>query len=164
MATKAVFMSDGDPDHDKFAFFRPTKYGASGEQDVYTVRGLFTFVDTGTQMEAEIDFSGKGDMLSVWGFTPSEEGTGGSWHELIPIEGDTFTITNQYLEFDQNPDGELVDYPGDTMTFGSTPFTMVSYPAYSGDYTVGIGVEDLDGNRLWESVEVTVKDHSELGR
>ena len=42
------------------------------------------------------------------------------------------------------------------MTFGDTPFTMVPYYAYSGDYVLGIGVEDLDGNVIWEYAEVTV--------
>jgi hypothetical protein len=151
------FMSDGNEANDQFAFFSPTTYGADTEHDIYTVRGTYTLMDSGTQVDVEIDFSGEGDMLGVWGFTEAEDGSGGgAWHEIIPQPGDTFTITDEYLEFDQNPDGEFVDYNGGTMTFGGTPFTMVPYDAYSGDYALGIGVEDLDGNVTWEFAEVTV--------
>ena len=141
------YMSDGNEANDQFAFFEPTVYGASPSEDIYTVRGTYTFVDSGTEMDAEIDFNGDGDMQSVWGFSGDEDGSGaGTWHEITPQPGDTFTITDEYLEFDQNPDGEFVDYTGGIMTFGDTPFTMVPYYAYSGDYALAIGVEDLDGN------------------
>ena len=99
------YMSDGNEANDQFAFFSPTIYGADVSTDVYTVRGTYTFADTGTQIDAEIDFNGDGDMQSVWGFTDTGDGAG-AWHELSPVPGDTFTITDEYLEFDQNPDGE----------------------------------------------------------
>jgi hypothetical protein len=149
------FMSDGNEANDQFAFFSPTIYGADVSTDVYTVRGTYTFADTGTQVDAEMDFSGDGNMQSVWGFTDTGDGTG-TWHELSPTPGDTFNITDEYLEFDQNPDGKYVDYTGGTMTFGDTPFKMVPYYTYPGDYTLGIGVEDLDGNVTWEYANVTV--------
>jgi hypothetical protein len=149
------YMSDGNEANDQFAFFEPTVYGADTATDIYTVRGTYTFLDSGTQVEAEIDFNGDGDMQGVWGFTDSNDGSG-TWHEIIPTKGDTFTITEEYLEFDPNPDGEFVDYDGGTMTFGDTPFTMVPYYAYAGDYVLGIGVEDLDGNITWEFANVKV--------
>ena len=149
------YMSDGNEANDQFAFFAPTVYGSDTSTDIYTVRGTYTFLDSGTQIDAEMDFNGDGDMQGVWGFTESSDGTG-TWHEITPQSGDTFTITEEYLEFDQNPDGEFVDYDGGTMTFGDTPFTMVPYYAYPGLYTLGIGVEDLDGNISWEFVDITV--------
>ena len=153
------YISDGNEDNDQFAFFEPTVYGAEASEDIYTVRGTYTFVDSGTQTDAEMDFNGDGDMQGVWGFSGSDsDSDSGSWHEITPQKGDTFTITEEYLEFDNNPDGEFVDYDGGTMTFGDTPFTMVPYYAYTGDYTLGIGVEDLDGNLTWEFVDVTVTD------
>jgi hypothetical protein len=151
------FMSDGNEENDHFAFFNPTVYGADTGEDIYTVRGTYTFVDSGTQLDAEIDFDGDGDMRNVWGFVTSDDGSAaGTWYEIVPRPGDTFTITVQYLEFDENPEGEFVDYLGGTMTFGDTPFTMVPYYAYSGDYALGIAAEDLDGNMIWEFAEVTV--------
>jgi hypothetical protein len=151
------YMSDGNEANDEFAFFEPTVYGVDAAGDIYTVRGIYTFVDSGTEIEAEIDFNGDGDMQSVWGFSGESDGSGsGAWHEITPQPGDTFNITDEYLDFDQNPDGEFVDYAGGTMTFGDTPFTMVPYYAFSGNYALAIGVKDLDGNTTWEFTEVTV--------
>ncbi len=149
------YMSDGNEANDQFAFFQPTVYGADVAGDIYTVRGTYTFIDSGTEMDAEIDFNGEGDMQSVWGFSGEENGAG-AWHEINPQPGDTFSITDEYLDFDQNPEGEFVDYVGGSMTFGDTPFTMVPYYAFSGSYALAIGVEDLDGNTTWEFTEVTV--------
>ena len=149
------YMSDGNEANDQFAFFKPTVYGVDTTGDIYTVRGTYKFLDSGTEMDAEIDFNGDGDMQSVWGFSGESDGAG-TWHEITPQPGDTFNITDEYLDFDKNPDGEFVDYSGGTMTFGDTPFTMVPYYAFSGKYTLAIGVEDLDGNTTWEFNEVTV--------
>ncbi len=151
------FMSDGNEANDQFAFFSPTVYGADRERDIYSVRGTYVFVDSGTRSEAEIDFSGSGDMLSVWAFSGSDGASGvGTWHEITPHPGDTFTITDEYLEFDKDPDGRFADYDGGTMTFGDTPFTMLPYSAFPGEYALGIGVEDLDGNVTWDFAEVVV--------
>jgi hypothetical protein len=149
------YMSDGNEANDQFAFFEPTVYGEDSSTDIYTVRGTYTFLNSGTQMYAEIDFNGDGDMVGVWGFISGGSGAG-EWHEIIPQPGDMFTITDEYLEFDENPDGEFVDYDGGTMTFGDTPFTMVPYYAYAGDYVLAIGVEDLDGNTTWQFAYITV--------
>jgi hypothetical protein len=149
------YMSDGNEANDQFAFFEPTVYGADVSEDIYTVRGTYTFMDTGTLIDAEIDFNGNGDMQSVWGYSEENDGSG-TWHEITPKPGDTFTITDEYLEFDMNPDGEFVDYDGGVMTFGETPFTMVAYYVFPGDYTLAIGVEDLDGNITWEFTEIVV--------
>jgi hypothetical protein len=150
------YMSDGNEANDQFAFFEPTVYGVDTSGDIYTVRGTYKFTDSGNEMDAEIDFNGDGDMQRVWGFT-GDNNSSGAWHEITPNPGDTFTITDQYLDFDKNPDGELVDYVGGVMTFGDTPFTMVPYYAFSGKYTLGIVVEDINGNRTAEYTEVTVK-------
>lgn len=150
------FMSDGNEAHDQFAFFAPEIYGVTEEQDVYTVRGIYTFAASGEQREAVISFSGDGQMLSVFGFSGAN-GTG-SPREIIPQAGDTFTIYEEWLEFENNPEGEFVDYLGGTMTFGKQRFTMVPYYAYAGQYTLGIIVEDMNGNQTAEFVEVTVKE------
>ncbi|MBN1320967.1 MAG: DUF4339 domain-containing protein [Thermoleophilia bacterium] len=151
------FMSDGNEANDQFAFFNPTVYGADYAGDIYTVRGTYTFVDTGTQIDAEIDFSGDGSMQRVWGFTDDSSGAG-TWHEISPRPGDTFTIIDEYLDFDEAPEGEFNDYEGGTMTFGDTPFTMVPYYVLPGSYSLAVGVEDLDGNTFWEFTEVTVSE------
>jgi len=146
------YLSDGNDANDQFAFFEPTVYGT--EVDTFTVRGVYTFADSGNKMDAQIDFYGE-EMQAVWGFT-GDNNSAGAWREITPTPGDTFTITEEWLEFTQNPDGEFVDYEGGTMTFGDKPFIMVPYTAYSGSYTLAIGAEDFDGNIVWEFTEVTV--------
>jgi hypothetical protein len=148
------FMSDGNEANDQFAFFEPMVYGVSDLDDVYSVRGTFQFKGSSSEIDAVMNFSGDGKMLNIYGFN-GEDGKGAP-REITPHPGDTFTITEQWLDFDQNPDGEFVDYLGGTMTFGDQPFEMVPYYAYSGDYTLGVIVTDLNGNSVEEFVEVTV--------
>jgi hypothetical protein len=151
------YMSDGNEANDQFAYFQPTAYGADVAGDIYAVLGTYTFVDTGTTMDAEIEFNGEGKMVSVWGYSADQVSGVGTWHELTPRAGDTFTITDEYLEFGaQHPDGDFVDYDGGKMTFGDQPFTITRYDAPAGDYVIGIGIEDLDGNVTWEYADVTV--------
>ncbi len=148
------YMSDGNQANDQFAFFEPSVYGVDASGDIYTVRGTYTFADSGSEIDAVMKFNGEGDMQSIFGFN-GENGSGAP-REITPQAGDTFTITEEWLDFDQNPDGEFVDYIGGTMTFGDKHFEMVPYYAYSGDYTLGIIVTDLNGNSVTEFVEVTV--------
>jgi hypothetical protein len=146
------YMSDGNEANDQFAFFEPTVYGT--EFDTFSVRGTYTFLNSGNSMDAKIDFS-NGEMQSVWGFTGDDDSSG-AWREIRPKPGDTFTITDEWLEFEKNPDGEFVDYDGGVMTFGESPFIVSEYYAFTGSYTLAIGVEDFDGNTIWEFTEVTV--------
>ncbi len=148
------YMSDGNEANDQFAFFEPTIYGVDTKSDIYTVRGLYTYTEDGTEVESVMEFNGDGEMQNIFGF--DGEGGSGAPHQITPQAGDTFTIYEEWLEFDQNPDGELTDYLGGTMTFGDTPLEYVPYYAYSGSYTLGIVVEDLNGNRTAEYTEVVV--------
>jgi hypothetical protein len=148
------FMSDGNEANDQFAFFEPTVYGVSNTDDVYSVRGVFQYAGSTSEIDAVMEFGGDGKMKNIYGFN-GENGAGAP-REITPQPGDTFTITEEWLDFNQNPDGEFVDYIGGTMTFGDQPFEMVPYYAYSGNYTLGVIVTDLNGNSVEEFVEVTV--------
>jgi hypothetical protein len=147
------YMSDGNEANDQFALFAPTVYSTETIA-TFTVRGTYTFTDSGNTMSAKMNFV-EGKMQSVWGFTGDSDSSG-AWSEIKPNPGDTFTITNEWLQFDKNPEGEFVDYPGGTMTFGDTPFTVAEYYAFTGKYSIGIGVQDFDGNTVWEFTEVSV--------
>lgn len=149
------FISDGNEANDQFAFFAPEVYGVTEEDDIYAVRGRYTFADGGKQLDAVIYFSGDGQMQSIYGFI-GEGGTGAP-REITPKVGDTFTIYEEWLVFDENPDGEFVDYEGGTITFGRNKrLEMVPYYAYSGQYVLGIIVEDMNGNSVSEFVEIVV--------
>lgn len=148
------YISDGKSANDQFAFFEPETYGVDESTNTYLVHGKYSFTDSSTQIDAVIRFNGDGEMQNVFSFK-GEDG-GGAPHEITPQKGDTFTITDEWLEFDKNPDGEFGDYDGGIMTFGKKGFVMVPYYAYSGDYAVGIIVEDLNGNTTEDFVEITV--------
>ncbi len=148
------FISDGNAANDQFAFFEPSVYGVDSKDDVYSVRGTFQYKGSASEIDAVMEFGGDGKMKSIFGFN-GENGAGAP-REITPQPGDTFTITEEWLDFDQNPEGEFVDYIGGTVTFGDQPFEMTAYYAYSGDYTLGIIVTDLNGNSVEEFVEVTV--------
>lgn len=146
------FMSDGNSDHDQFAYFEPETYGVDESHNTYLVHGTYTFNETGSQVDAVIRFGGDGEMQSVFSFNEQ-----GSPHEISPKKGDTFTIQEQWLEYtDENPDGIYNNYDGGVMTFGKNSFSMVPYYAYSGYYTIGIMVQDMNGNITEEFAEVTV--------
>jgi hypothetical protein len=146
------YMSDGNSTHDQFAFFEPEYYGVDASHNTYLVHGTYTIKDTGSQTDAVIRFNGDGEMQTVFSFNDQ-----GSAHEISPKNGDTFTIQEQWLDYtDANPDGIYNNYDGGTMTFGKNGFSMVAYYAYPGDYTVGITVEDMNGNMIEDYVEVTV--------
>ncbi|MBN1878012.1 MAG: hypothetical protein JXA33_27570 [Anaerolineae bacterium] len=146
------YMSDGV--NEEFAFFEPETYGAIAEDDTYTVYGIYTFTDNGNQRDAVMQFGSDGKMKSIFGFT----GTGGTGapRQITPRAGDTFTILEEWLEFDQDPEGEFVDYEGGTLTFGEHPFEMVPYYGFPGNYVLGIIVEDINGTTYEEYISITV--------
>lgn len=148
------YISDGKAANDQFAFFEPEVYGGDESTNTYTVRGTYTYLKSGKQTEARLRFTGDGTLQNVFSFNGA--GGAGAPREITPQKGDTFTITEEWLEFDVNPDGVFSDYDGGTMTFGKKPFEMTPYYAYSGDYIIGIIVEDLNGNTTEDYVEVTV--------
>lgn len=149
------YISDGNEEDDQFAYFKPEVYGATAEEDIYAVRGIYTFQDSGQERSAIMRFGGgDGMMKSIYGF--SDDNFTGAPREIIPRSGDNFTILEEWLEFDENPDGEFVDYPGGVITFGNRRLEMVPYYAYTGDYIIGIIVEDLDGKTYAEFSQVTV--------
>jgi len=145
------FMSNGETE--EFAYFEPETYGVTDEDDTYIVYGVYTFAESGNERDAFIRFGGDGVMQSVFGFT-GENGDGAP-REITPQTGDTFTILEEWYEFDETG-GKFVNYEGATLAFTDEPFTMVPYYGYTGDYVLGILVEDMNGYLYEETVEVTV--------
>jgi hypothetical protein len=146
------YMSNGYEEEDQFAFFQPEVFGATEEDDVYSVYGLYTFEESGDSYDAVIKFDGNGDMKAIYGFTDM-----GSLSQITPSEGDTFTITEEWLEYDNNEYGDIVEYEGGTLEYVGENFTMQAYYGYTGEYVLGIVVEDLDGNLVssYASIYVT---------
>ncbi|HPL27018.1 MAG TPA: clostripain-related cysteine peptidase, partial [Anaerolineae bacterium] len=149
------YLSDGNEDNDQFALFEPQVYGATPAEDVYVVYGQYASGGKSKPREARLEFDGNGKMRSLLVFTSG--GGAGAPRQVTPKPGDTFTVWDEWLEYDAAAeDWTYSYYEGGTMTFGKKPLKMVAYEAFAGQYQVGIVVEDLDGNRVAEYAEVTV--------
>jgi hypothetical protein len=137
------------------ALFTPQTYGASFEDAIYTVDGVYTYADGGESRSARLYFS-DGIMRQAFGFT-AEGGTGAP-REIIPQPGDTFTVAQKWLDLDQN--GKVVQtatQAGGTLTFGDQAFTWEELDAAPGEYIVGFIVQDLDGKAHEAYTRVTVE-------
>jgi hypothetical protein len=137
------------------ALFTPQTYGASWEDATYTVDGIYTYADGGESRYARLYFN-DGLLKQVFGFTG--EGGTGSPREIIPQPGDTFTVSQRWLDLDQN--GKVVQaaaQAGGTLTFGDQMFTWEELDAAPGEYIVGFIVQDLDGKGHEVYTRVTVE-------
>ena len=141
----------------ELALFSPEDYGASPEEAVYTVEGIYTYADGGEQRDARLYFNNNNGLLKqVYGF--SGQGGTGAPREIIPQVGDTFTVLEKWMDMDEH--GKVVKVTmqeGDTLTFGEQPFEWEELDAAPGEYIVGFIVEDLDGNSFPVYTQVTVK-------
>lgn len=141
------------------ALFQPRSYGATFEQAIYTVDGIYTYADSSDQRYARLIFS-DGAMTQVLGFS-NESGSNdslGAPREIVPQAGDTFTVLEKWIPLDAsgNP-GKMVVEQGATLTFGADTFRWEELSAAMGRYIVGFIVEDLDGNTYPSYAELEVK-------
>ena len=124
---------------------QPESYGATYEDAIYSVDGIYTYAADGEQRNARLYFR-DGVLQQVFGFTGAD--STGAPREILPEPGDTVTVLEQWLDLDSS--GNVVERvleQGDTLTFGSEPLRWVELDAAVGDYIVGFIVEDLDGNQ-----------------
>jgi hypothetical protein len=137
------------------ALFVPQQYGASAEDAVYALDGIYTFTESGQQINARLNFRNS-KLVSVFGITG--QGDTGAPRQITPQAGDTFTLLDKWM--DLNADGsvkETVRQKGETLTFSDKPFEWIEQYAAAGDYIVGFVVSDLDGNSKEAYTQVTVK-------
>ena len=137
------------------ALFSPENFGISFEEAVYSVEGLYTFSDTGESLNAHLYFQ-NGALIAVYGFTGTEET--GAPREISPQPGDRFTIFERWL--DLGTDGsvrETVYQQGESLMFGTQPFSWEQLYAAQGEYIVGFIIEDLDGVQYPVYTQVTVQ-------
>ena len=137
------------------ALFTPQSYGASPEQAIYTVDGIYTYADGGESRYARLYFS-DGVLRQVFGFT-GQGGTGAP-REIVPQAGDTFTVLEKWMDLDER--GKVVQVAtqeGGSLTFRDQMFAWEELDAAPGEYVVGFIVQDLDGNAFEGYTEVTVE-------
>ena len=84
-----------------------------------------------------------------------EDGTGAP-RAMTPIQGDTFTISEDRYELDADGQWVVNEYVGDTLTFGGSPFEVTAYDSYPGEYSLGIIASDLRDATVSEYVTVHV--------
>jgi hypothetical protein len=149
--TPTVFYLNNGTD-EVFALFEPDTYGLGAEDTFYRVNGYYTFADSGERYRSVMFFNANGDFDSVWVYTDENSAA----REVYPAVGDEFTVIENWLEYDQNPDGELVDYEGGTLAFTEEPMRFVPYPPRGGTYVVGMAVEDMDGNLTFQLIGIPV--------
>jgi hypothetical protein len=138
------------------ALFTPEDYGASPEEAVYTVEGIYTFSDGSGSRQARLYFS-DGVLKQVYGFT-GQEGVGAP-REIIPETGDTFTVLEQWIDVEQGGAAlQRATQEGGTVVFGDEAFAWEELYAPAGEYVVGFIVEDLDGNAYKAYAAVRVAD------
>jgi len=130
--------------------FQPRSYGVSDEQAVYSVDGVYAFEDGSEPQNARLLFS-DGVLQQVYSFTGDDVGAP---HEIIPVSGDRFTITETWLD---QATGKQATQEGGTLVFGDEVFTWDVLNAAAGNYIIGFIVTDLDGNSVRTFSKVTVR-------
>ncbi len=150
-----VVFAINDGQNSVVAHFEPQTYGASFEEAIYTVEGIYTYADGGETRYARLFFN-NGQLRQVFGFT-GDDGNGAP-REIIPQPGDTFTVLEKWLDLDQQGNvTQTARQPGGTLTFSDQMFTWETLDAAAGEYLVGFIVEDLDGNANEVYQPVTVR-------
>jgi len=138
------------------ATLTPQTYGATSEEAVYTVDGIYTYGSgDGSSRYARL-YLANGTLQRVYGFTGDQ--FSGAPREIHPQTGDTFTVLEEWLDLDDQ--GRVVDRAyeaGGTLTFRDRMFTWVEMDAAAGDYVVGFIARDLDGASQQAFTEITVE-------
>lgn len=137
------------------ALLKPENYGASAQDAIYSVEGIYTFAGSGDQRHARLYFR-DGQLQQVFGFTGTE--STGAPREITPQRGDSFTILETWNDLDaQGKVTQVVQQEGQTLTFNDRMFTWTELYAAAGEYVVGFLVEDLDGNSQTTFIQVSVR-------
>jgi hypothetical protein len=147
-------ISDGN--NSAVALFTPQQYGASAAEAIYSVDGVYTYASSGDTLNARLNFR-DGKLISVFGITG--QGDTGAPHQIIPQDGDTFTIQEKWLQLDtQGKVQKTVYQTGQTtLSFTGQLFTWQETYAAPGYYIVGFVATDLDGNSQEVYGQVQVK-------
>ncbi|MBK8799519.1 MAG: hypothetical protein IPM07_25885, partial [Anaerolineales bacterium] len=84
------------------AALQPESYGATWEESVYSVDGIYTYADDGEQRDARM-YLRNGELQQVLGFTgeaSADANAVGAPREIVPQMGDTFTVKEQWMDLD----------------------------------------------------------------
>lgn len=134
--------------------FTPIDYGAS----TYSIEGTYTARKTGKQIPVSVEFEvtqGRGTLQQIWAFDKGSAENARP-RELEPRAGDTFTP--DLLSYQASGDDfEEQTTAGQPLTFGDTPLIAFEGAAPSGEYVIGLMVEDIAGEISDQYADVTVE-------
>jgi len=133
--------------------FTPVDYGSSS----YKVDGTYTTKKTGKSFPVRIEFNvtiDRGTLQHVWAFDKNG-GNNPRPRELKPRAGDTFT-PDIALYTPNGDNAEDRTTAGNPITFGSAPLIAFERDAPSGEYVIGLMVENLAGDVNDQYSDVTV--------
>ena len=162
---RLFFIADKYEENITFVEVVVSKYGATEDDSIITVPGIFTFGKSGRELYAEMKFNSVGEMIELIGYSgeieivedetywegifqieyTSEEETG-SPYPITAFVGDTFMpfFTGYLIE-----DDLYVNVKSDPIAFGEEPFKLIGESVADFDidfpYYVAVAVEDLDG-------------------
>ena len=137
------------------ALFQPRDYGRSFEDAIYTVDGTYTFADGGETRRARLVFS-DGLLRQVVSFSGDDQT--GAAREIVPTQGDQFTIIQSWLDLDNSGNSvNTAEQAGDTLTFGANTFQWLELDAAAGNYVVGFIVKDFEGNSTEAYTQIEVR-------
>jgi len=147
-------ISDGT--NKAVALFTPQSYGATAEEAIYSVDGVYTFAADGTSLHARLNFL-NGTLANIYGINGQADT--GAPAEIRAQAGDTFTVQEKWLQLDSSGKVQNTVYQQGTttLTFSGKPFTWQETYAAAGNYVIGFVVTDLDGNDREVYSPVTVK-------
>ncbi|MBN2115251.1 MAG: hypothetical protein JW730_01685 [Anaerolineales bacterium] len=149
-----IVFGINDGQNSTTALFTPQTFGASSDEAVYEVDGIYTFAESGESVNASLYFQ-NGHLVQIFGITG--EGETGAPREITPQAGDTFTVLEKWFEPTSSGGTQIVYENGGTLTFGADPFTWEQLYAAQGEYVVGFIIEDLDGNQYPVYTQITVQ-------
>lgn len=142
------------------SLLQPQTYGASPEEAIYAVDGIYTFADGETRLARAL-FSNE-TLQQIFAYqtetASAPDGVTPAPWEITPQAGDRFTVLEQWYDLDAN--GRMVNMgyeEGGTLEIGNAPWTYEVLDGPAGDYVIGFIVEDLDGNRVETYRDVTVE-------
>jgi hypothetical protein len=149
-----IVFGINDGQNSTTALFTPQTFGASSDEAIYEVDGIYTFTELGESVNACLYFQ-NGHLVQIFGITG--EGETGAPREITPQVGDTFTVLEKWFEPVSSGGTQIVYENGETLTFGADPFTWEQLYAAQGEYVVGFIIEDLDGNQYPVYTQITVQ-------
>ena len=133
--------------------FMPVDYGSN----TYSVEGTYTTRRTNKETPVSVEFAvtqDGGTLEHIWAFDKSSSDNPRP-RELKPKAGDTFT-PDLISYSTQADDVAEQTTAGEPITFGTTPLVAFADDAPSGEYVIGLMLENLSGDISDQYADVTV--------